>query len=256
MSHGDIPLGHTPMKRHGPGCHPIATIVRRRPSIARPSHRFCVESQGACAGRPAPSQTMCVETDPLLRVEAFIIVRRYSYQTISGHHRIAAATKASLDGVPAWVLERGGADAKANIRAGKSSIHAEYKAIVEAEKQKERVDNGAGLPTISRLLMGEKLTRPLTAAGYFQMPRESGDGQHLRAAVQSAHGGCSVINATLWNGPNSRPASFMARSMVARFGPVALFRSISNLLIVEAARPVRSARSRMVHPRRARAARH
>jgi hypothetical protein len=36
------------------------------------------------------------------------------------------------------VLEKGDAEAKANIRAGKSSIHAEYKAIVEAEKQKER----------------------------------------------------------------------------------------------------------------------
>ena len=55
-----------------------AAIVRRRSSIARPSHRICVVSQRLCVGRPLLSQTMCVENRPLLRVEALIIARRYT----------------------------------------------------------------------------------------------------------------------------------------------------------------------------------
>jgi hypothetical protein len=34
----------------------IPDAVRRQSSIARPSHRACVESQGACVRRPLPSQ--------------------------------------------------------------------------------------------------------------------------------------------------------------------------------------------------------
>ena len=52
--------------------------VRRRSSIARPSHRICVVSQLMCVGRPLPSQLMCAGNGHLLRVGPFIIARRYT----------------------------------------------------------------------------------------------------------------------------------------------------------------------------------
>jgi hypothetical protein len=55
-----------------------AAVVRRRPSIARPSHRACAVSQVLCVRGSAPSQIMCVGNRPLLRVGPFIIARRYT----------------------------------------------------------------------------------------------------------------------------------------------------------------------------------
>src|SRR5436305_10773186 len=43
-------------------------VVRRQPSIARPSHRMCVVSQLLCVGRLHPSQIMCAGNGHLLRV--------------------------------------------------------------------------------------------------------------------------------------------------------------------------------------------
>jgi hypothetical protein len=53
--------------------------VRRRSSIARPSHPICVVSQLLCVRQPVPSQIMCAGKDHLLRVGLFIIARRYTY---------------------------------------------------------------------------------------------------------------------------------------------------------------------------------
>jgi len=60
----------------------ISDTVRRRSSIARPSHRLWVQSQPLCAGGPVPSQLMCVGNRPLLRVGPFTIARRYSYASL------------------------------------------------------------------------------------------------------------------------------------------------------------------------------
>jgi hypothetical protein len=56
-----------------------SAIMRRSPTIARPSHRICVMSQPACVERSAPSQLICVETGALLRVGHISIARRYTY---------------------------------------------------------------------------------------------------------------------------------------------------------------------------------
>lgn len=56
-----------------------AAAVRRRSSIARPSHRMCVVSQRLCVRGLLPSQIMCAGKDALLCVWPFIIVRRYTY---------------------------------------------------------------------------------------------------------------------------------------------------------------------------------
>jgi hypothetical protein len=53
--------------------------VRRRSTIARPSHRIRVVSQLLCVGRSLPSQIICAENDHLLRVWPVIIARHYSY---------------------------------------------------------------------------------------------------------------------------------------------------------------------------------
>jgi hypothetical protein len=66
----------------------ISDAVRRRSSIARPSHGACVESQRLSAGGPLPSQIMCAGKDHLLRVGPFIIARRYTYRPDrDGHAR-------------------------------------------------------------------------------------------------------------------------------------------------------------------------
>jgi len=62
----------SPSSRH-------SSIVRRRSSIARPSHRLCAVSQLMCVERPLPSQIICAGLGPLLRVGPLLIVRRYNY---------------------------------------------------------------------------------------------------------------------------------------------------------------------------------
>jgi hypothetical protein len=61
----------------------ILAAVRRRSSIARPSHRICVVSQLLCVRRLLPSQIMCAGNGHLLRVGPLIIVRRYTYYQIA-----------------------------------------------------------------------------------------------------------------------------------------------------------------------------
>jgi hypothetical protein len=53
-------------------------VVRRSRSIARPSHRTCVESQRLCVRRLLPSQIICAGNGDLFRVGPYIIVRRYT----------------------------------------------------------------------------------------------------------------------------------------------------------------------------------
>ena len=48
------------------------------PCIARPSHRTCAVSHRLCVERLLPSQIMCARNGVLLRVNAFIIARRYT----------------------------------------------------------------------------------------------------------------------------------------------------------------------------------
>jgi hypothetical protein len=66
-------------------------IMRRRLSIARPSHRMCAVSQPLGVGRLYPSQVTCAGKDHLLRVGPFIIARRYTYWVISHADRAVAA---------------------------------------------------------------------------------------------------------------------------------------------------------------------
>jgi hypothetical protein len=69
----------------------IPAAVRRRSSIARPSHRMCAVSQRLCVRRRLPSQIICVANGHLLRVRPFIIARRYSYHAVSSGHRWTTA---------------------------------------------------------------------------------------------------------------------------------------------------------------------
>ena len=55
------------------------SLNERAPSwlISRPSQWSCVQSPTTCVKRPLPSQLTCVGNGPRLRVETFIIARRY-----------------------------------------------------------------------------------------------------------------------------------------------------------------------------------
>jgi hypothetical protein len=66
-----------------------AAVVRHRQSIARPSHRACAVSQRLCVGHLLPSQPMCARKDVLLRVESFVIARRYNSISISQYFGMA-----------------------------------------------------------------------------------------------------------------------------------------------------------------------
>ena len=65
--------------------HPPIRLNYRasRFSILRPSHIACAQSQIACARAALPSQLICVENCPRLRVRHISIARRYTYQVSS-----------------------------------------------------------------------------------------------------------------------------------------------------------------------------